>query len=144
MSYCYCKNLQIRISTDEIFEIDGKKVAYVRCCLCSGKWGHIDLSTGIITKYETKTKNEIKNNPIRYISKSIRYEVLKRQKWCCNICGKHLKYSDKHSYGDVVAHIDHIIPFSQWETYDGYINELSNLEALCPDCNMKKHSKNGF
>jgi len=84
------------------------------------------------------------NKPSRYISKSIRYEVLNRQKWNCNTCGKHLKYSEKHEYGDVVAHIDHIVPFSNWETYDGDINESSNLEALCPDCNLKKHSKNGF
>jgi 5-methylcytosine-specific restriction endonuclease McrA len=85
-----------------------------------------------------------KEIPSRYISKSTRYEILKRQKWCCNICGIHLKYSENHSYGDVVAHIDHIHPFSQWESYDGDINEPSNLEALCPECNMKKYSKNGF
>lgn len=82
--------------------------------------------------------------PTRYISRSTRYEVLDRQHWRCNICGIHLKYSESHSYGEVVAHIDHIHPFSQWKTYDGYINELSNLEALCPDCNFKKHSKGGF
>jgi rubredoxin len=86
-----------------------------------------------------------KDKPTRNISKAVRYEVLDRQHWRCNICGKHLKYSENHVYGDVVAHIDHIHPFSQWESYDGDdINEPSNLEALCPDCNMKKHSKDGF
>jgi 5-methylcytosine-specific restriction endonuclease McrA len=85
-----------------------------------------------------------REKPTRNISKSVRYEVLDQQHWRCNICGKHLKYSENHSYGDVVAHIDHIHPFSQWKTYNGDINELSNLQALCPDCNMKKHSKDGF
>jgi len=77
--------------------------------------------------------------PSRYISKGNRYEVLKRQNWKCNICDKHLKYSENHKFGDEVAHIDHIHPFSDWESYGGDINELSNLQALCPDCNMKKH-----
>lgn len=90
------------------------------------------------------TKDFTKYPPSRYISKTTRYEVLKRQDWHCNICGKHLKYSEKHEYGEEVAHIDHIHPFSQWESYDGDINEPCNLEALCPECNMKKHSKNGF
>lgn len=85
-----------------------------------------------------------RETPNRYISKSTRYRVLDRQRWCCNTCGKHLKYSENHSLGDIVAHIDHIHPFSEWRTYKGYINDISNLEALCPDCNMKKHSKNGF
>ena len=85
-----------------------------------------------------------RETPRRYISKSDRYLVLERQHWCCNMCGIHLKYSKNHSYGDIVAHIDHIHPFSQWETYNGDINELKNLEALCPDCNLKKHAKGGF
>lgn len=79
--------------------------------------------------------------PSRYISKNSRYIVLKRQHWKCNICGKHLKYSENHEYGDVVAHIDHIHPFSEWDTYDGDINEISNLQALCPKCNMHKNVK---
>lgn len=85
----------------------------------------------IIPKFRVK--------PTRYISKGDRYKVLKRQGWKCNICGKKLDYSEEHNYNGVVAHIDHIRPFSEWDSYDGDINELSNLQALCPDCNMKKH-----
>jgi hypothetical protein len=82
--------------------------------------------------------------PTRYISRSTRYIVLKRQRWSCNICGRKLDYGKDHNYNGCVAHIDHIHPFSKWMTYDGDINEPANLEALCPDCNMKKHSKDGF
>ena len=78
---------------------------------------------------------------MRYISKTIRYEVLKRQKFLCNNCGEHLKYSKKHKYGNVVAHIDHIHPFSEWESYDGYVNEINNLQALCRKCNLEKRNK---
>lgn len=79
--------------------------------------------------------------PTRYISKYDRYKVLSRQKWLCNFCHKRLKYdTNKNCLGEV-AHIDHIHPFSKRDTYiNGItnINELSNLQALCPECNFKK------
>jgi len=91
------------------------------------------------------TEEDRIETPARYISKSVRYEVLNRQHWCCNICACKLKYSMSHiDFDGKVAHIDHIHPFSMWETYKGDINEVSNLQALCPECNMKKHSKEGF
>lgn len=80
-------------------------------------------------------------NIARIISPTDRYRVLKRQSWRCNQCGTKLKYSKNHDYGDEVAHIDHIHPFSKKETYPkgpSSINELSNLQALCPTCNKKK------
>ena len=80
-----------------------------------------------------------------YISRTIRYKVLARQQWYCNICGCKLKYSNHNPFPGEVAHIDHIYPFSKRESYPGKdINESSNLEALCPDCNFKKQSKGGF
>jgi hypothetical protein len=79
--------------------------------------------------------------PSRYISKTTRYEVLKRQKFRCNSCGEHLKYSKKHEYGNDVAHMDHIHPFSKWESYNGDINEISNIQALCSKCNSKKYNR---
>jgi len=33
-------------------------------------------------------------------------------------------------------HIDHIMPLSK-----GGTNELSNIQLLCPDCNLKKNNK---
>lgn len=135
MSNCKCKRpFKIRIS-DEMWDQDGINFNMIRCCICGGKWGIINLDTNIIISYSFK--KTIK--PSRYISPDARYEVLKRQSWKCNFCGKHLKYSNKHKLGDEVAHIDHIHPFSEWETYNGNINEVSNLQALCPECNLKKH-----
>ena len=80
----------------------------------------------------------------RYITKSQRYEVLKRQKWNCNNCGAKLKYGKENSWEGEVAHIDHIHPYTKRETYSNgkeNINELSNLQGLCPDCNLKKGKK---
>jgi len=83
-------------------------------------------------------------NSCRYISREKRYEVLRRQKWRCNICGCKLKYSKENSWEGEVAHIDHIFPYTQKEFYfnrEENINELSNLQALCPKCNLTKSSK---
>ena len=38
---------------------------------------------------------------------------------------------------DLVYHIDHIIPI----TREGSSNWLSNLQLLCPPCNLSKHTK---
>lgn len=97
--------------------------------------------------YEGKTCYSFKIKTIdeskRVISNRDRYEVLNRQHWKCNICGCRLMFSEKNGFeGCKVAHMDHIHPFSKRETYNGRdINEISNLQALCPDCNTKKSKK---
>lgn len=138
MSICYCYKSVLHISDEEI-EQDEIKYRYIRCCKCSGKWGLFRLSDGRFKRFEEYYK---RNKPSRYISKGDRYRVLKRQRWRCNFCDKPLKYSNNHKFGDEVAHIDHIHPFNEWESYNGRnINELSNLQALCPECNLKKKKK---
>ena len=77
----------------------------------------------------------------RTVGKMTRYEILKKQKFRCAICGVHLKYSRYSNLGDVVAHIDHIHPISKKDSYEGYIESMSNLQALCPTCNIKKGNK---
>ena len=80
----------------------------------------------------------------RVISKDLRHEILKRQKWRCNFCNISLKFSKDSSWEGEVAHIDHIHPFTKKETYSNginNINESSNLQALCPECNLKKGKK---
>jgi len=79
--------------------------------------------------------------PSRYISKQTRYEVLQRQGWKCNTCGKKLNYDRYKTLPGEVAYIDHIHPFSEWESYNGDINESSNLQALCCKCNGKKYNR---
>ena len=83
-------------------------------------------------------------NENRLITKEQRYEVLKRQKWRCNICGESLKYNSNSKWDGKVAHIDHIFPYSKRENYINgkeNINEDSNLQALCPNCNFKKNNR---
>lgn len=86
--------------------------------------------------------------PPRKIQREQRYEVIKRQNWKCNICGESLFFGKNHkersNWEGKVAHIDHIIPYSKMYFYPrGYvnINETINLQALCPECNLKKKDK---
>ena len=53
-----------------------------------------------------------------YISGSTRYNVLKRAKYRCELCGAH--------ESQIALHVDHIIPRSK-----GGPDDLSNFQALC-------------
>lgn len=60
---------------------------------------------------------------------SLRYDVLKRDHFRCQICGA--------SQADgVKLHVDHIVPVSK-----GGKTELSNLRTLCDMCNLGKSDK---
>ena len=60
-----------------------------------------------------------------YVSGSIRYNVLKRAKHRCELCGGH--------EDQVALHVDHIIPRSK-----GGPDDISNFQALCMTCNTNK------
>ena len=62
------------------------------------------------------------------ISKSLRYDVLKRDSFTCQYCGR--------SAPDVVLQVDHIQPVSK-----GGQNDISNLITACQDCNLGKGAK---
>jgi transcriptional regulator with XRE-family HTH domain len=62
------------------------------------------------------------------ISKKIRFEIFKRDKFTCQYCGKKAP--------DVVLNIDHINPVAK-----GGTNELMNLITSCFDCNNGKRDK---
>lgn len=63
-----------------------------------------------------------------YISGTIRYEVLKRAKFHCELCGVS---------ADVKAlEVDHILPRNH-----GGSDELSNFQALCYSCNAMKRDR---
>mgnify|MGYP006078655949 CR=1 FL=1 len=60
-----------------------------------------------------------------YVSGSIRYNVLKRAKHRCELCGGH--------EDQVAHHVDHIIPRSK-----GGHDDISNFQAHCMTCNTNK------
>ena len=63
-----------------------------------------------------------------YISGTIRYEILKRAKFHCELCGVS---------ADIKAlEVDHIIPRNH-----GGSDDLSNLQALCYSCNAMKRDR---
>ena len=69
-------------------------------------WGHIGPDSG-------------------YVSGSIRYNVLKRAKHRCELCGGH--------EDQVALHVDHTTPRSK-----GGPDHISNYQALCMTCNTNK------
>jgi ATP adenylyltransferase len=74
-----------------------------------GIWGHRSISDG-------------------YVPGSVRYEVLKRAKYRCELCGAH----DEHA----ALHVDHILPRAK-----GGSDDLSNFQALCVTCNTNKRDR---
>jgi diadenosine tetraphosphate (Ap4A) HIT family hydrolase len=74
-----------------------------------GIWGHRGLSDG-------------------YVPGSVRYEVLKRAKHRCELCGAH--------EDQAALHVDHIVPRAK-----GGSDELSNFQALCVTCNTNKRDR---
>jgi len=63
-----------------------------------------------------------------YISGTIRYEVLKRAKFRCELCGISAK--------EKALEVDHIIPRNK-----GGSDDISNLQSLCYSCNSMKRDK---
>lgn len=62
------------------------------------------------------------------ISKKLRFEVFKRDKFTCQYCGR--------AAPDVLLHVDHLQPVAE----DG-TNDILNLITACRDCNLGKGSR---
>ena len=65
---------------------------------------------------------------IRALSGSLRYQILKRAKFRCELCGI--------SAEDKALEVDHIVPRNH-----GGSDDPSNLQALCYSCNAAKRDK---
>ena len=74
-----------------------------------GIWGHRGISDG-------------------YVPGSVRYEVLKRARHRCELCGAH-----EHQ---AALHVDHILPRAR-----GGSDDLTNFQALCITCNTNKRDR---
>ena len=68
------------------------------------------------------------NNPRKPISKTLRFEVFKRDSFTCQYCGRKAP--------EVVLQIDHIKPVA-----DGGTNDIMNLVTSCVDCNLGKGAR---
>ena len=79
----------------------------------------------------TKGKRYAANAKIErsIMNDNIRYNVLKRDNYTCQICGASAKDGAK-------LHVDHIIPISR-----GGKTVMSNLQTLCERCNIGKSNK---
>jgi ATP adenylyltransferase len=97
-----------KIEIDELFQLcNSKIVEYLD--KRSDPWSHRRKSTG-------------------YISGTIRYEVLKRARSRCELCGisNELK----------ALEVDHIVPRNK-----GGTDDISNFQALCYSCNAMKRDR---
>jgi 5-methylcytosine-specific restriction endonuclease McrA len=94
-----------------------------------------------ISLHKTKPQEPKLKIPPRIISTQTRYEVCKRQKWKCNVCGERLKFHRSSEWNGELCHIDHIYPYSDAINYPRVVNKINesiNLQALCEKCNLKK------
>lgn len=62
------------------------------------------------------------------LSKKIRFEVFKRDKFTCQYCGR--------TVPEVILHVDHIHPVAR-----GGKNDILNLITSCKDCNLGKGAR---
>jgi ATP adenylyltransferase len=87
----------------------------------------IQLCEVKITEYLAKRKDpwSHRRKSLGYVPGTQRYEVLKRAKYRCELCGVSAEYK--------ALEVDHIIPRNK-----GGSDDESNLQALCYSCNATK------
>ena len=91
----------------------------------------MDACNRRLDEYLDKRKDDVwkhRTTDPRYISGTVRYEVLKRAKFRCELCG---------CPGDIRAlQVDHIVPKSK-----GGSDTLNNYQCLCYSCNASKGAR---
>lgn len=91
----------------------------------------ISLCVDKINEYVVKRGDGIwshRKKSSGYISGTIRYEVLKRAKFRCELCGISVK--------EKALEVDHIIPRNK-----GGSDDISNFQSLCYSCNAMKRDR---
>jgi len=82
------------------------------------------LAELIVSDFESYRQSQITK---RHPSKSLRQNVISRDKSACRYCGKPLEDRDGQ------LHIDHVIPYSV-----GGLASMDNLVVSCRSCNLRK------
>lgn len=113
------RDLEKMVEKDEVSELDVKNIIEQLKL-----WGIIPINFEGYDINETACRKYVS----RSISNSKRYDVLRRDKFQCVLCGA--------SGSEAKLEIDHIIPFSR-----GGSDDIGNLRCLCFKCNRGKHSK---
>ena len=91
----------------------------------------IDLCSEKIEEYIDKRGDRIwshRKKSSGYVSGTLRYDILKRAKFRCELCGI--------SADQKALEVDHIVPRN-----DGGSDDPSNLQALCYSCNAMKRDR---
>lgn len=82
-----------------------------------------------IKKYTPQNIPRAYNPERTKITKSMRYDIFKRDHFKCVLCGRGVE-------DGVKLHLDHFIPIA-----GGGTSEYGNLRTLCEDCNLGKSAK---
>ena len=79
--------------------------------------------------YETTRQKYFAKNQRKLMTKELRKSIIERDKYTCQICGKHMP-------DEVGLHVDHIVSIKK-----GGKTVSSNLQVTCDKCNLRKSSK---
>lgn len=96
-------------------------------------YNYIELKQLFDYTIELKAKRQTRQYQIKVerakMTDSLRYDILKRDSFRCQICGS-------SAQDGVKLHVDHIVPVAK-----GGQTTASNLRTLCDRCNMGKSDK---
>lgn len=95
------------------------------CLVCAG-----ELDDGRKRYCSPKCKKLASFVSILYNWRIVRKQVLKRDNYTCQNCGKEKNEADQ-------LHVDYIVPFSK----GGPMHDEQNLQTLCRKCNTEKGDK---
>jgi ATP adenylyltransferase len=91
----------------------------------------VSLCQEKVTEYIARRGGRIWEHRVKsdgYISGTLRYDILKRAKFRCELCGI--------SADEKALEVDHIVPRNR-----GGTDDLPNLQALCYSCNAMKRDR---
>ena len=116
------------------YQINYERTSYkveqkVKSCICN--YDYLFNRNERLKKinYECTIKEYDSNNQRKLMTKELRRQIIRRDKFTCQNCGKYMP-------DEVGLHVDHIIPISK-----GGKTVPSNLQVLCSKCNGSKSNK---